>query len=101
MPNRSCQPPVGATMYTGIFGSVARISAEPFGAVALLSGFFAAPRNPGARIRAMRYFKSDNTAAVSREILDALSTANAGVALAYGADRWSEALDRVFGEFFE
>jgi len=49
----------------------------------------------------MRYFKSDNTAAVSREVLEALSAANSGVALAYGADRWSESLDAVFGEFFE
>jgi threonine aldolase len=49
---------------------------------------------------AMRYFKSDNTAAVSREILAALSAANEGVALAYGADRWSERLDAVCGEFF-
>ena len=49
----------------------------------------------------MRYFKSDNTAAVSREILEALAAANSGVALAYGADRWSESLDAVFGEFFE
>jgi threonine aldolase len=48
----------------------------------------------------MRYFKSDNTAAVSREILDAIGAANSGVALAYGADRWSERLDAVFGEFF-
>jgi threonine aldolase len=49
----------------------------------------------------MRYFKSDNTAAVSREILDALAAANTGVALAYGADRWSEGLDDLFGRFFE
>ena len=42
----------------------------------------------------MRYFKSDNTAAVSREILEALAAANTGVALAYGADRWSEALTK-------
>jgi len=48
----------------------------------------------------MRYFKSDNTAAVSPEILAALATANGGVALAYGADRWSESLDEVFGKFF-
>ena len=48
----------------------------------------------------MRFFKSDNTAAVSDEILRALGAANNGAALAYGADRWSEALDRVFGEFF-
>ena len=48
----------------------------------------------------MRYFKSDNTAAVSPEILSALATANRGVALAYGADHWSESLDAVFGKFF-
>ncbi|MEJ0084875.1 MAG: beta-eliminating lyase-related protein [Pseudomonadota bacterium] len=49
----------------------------------------------------MRFFKSDNTAAVSEEILRAMSVANSGAALAYGADRWSEALDQVFGDFFE
>ncbi len=49
----------------------------------------------------MRYSKSDNTAAVSQEILDAIGAANDGVALAYGADRWSERLDAVFGDFFE
>jgi threonine aldolase len=49
----------------------------------------------------MRYFKSDNTAAVSREILDAIAACNSGVALAYGADRWSDSLDEVFGKFFE
>ena len=48
----------------------------------------------------MKYFKSDNTAAVSREILQAIDRANSGVALAYGADRWSESLDRAFGDFF-
>jgi threonine aldolase len=48
----------------------------------------------------MRYFKSDNTAAVSPEILQAIAHANRGVALAYGADRWSERLDAAFAEFF-
>jgi threonine aldolase len=48
----------------------------------------------------MLYFKSDNTAAVSEEILRAIADANHGTALAYGADRWSERLDQVFGEFF-
>jgi threonine aldolase len=48
----------------------------------------------------MRYFKSDNTAAVSPEILAALASANHCVALAYGADHWSQALDAVFGNFF-
>src|SRR3954468_16809852 len=48
----------------------------------------------------MRYFKSDNTAAVSREILAAIGAANTGSALAYGADRWSERLDSVYREYF-
>jgi threonine aldolase len=49
---------------------------------------------------AMRYFKSDNTAAVSDEILRAIGDANHGVELAYGADRWTETLDGAFAEFF-
>jgi threonine aldolase len=49
---------------------------------------------------AMRFFKSDNTAAVDPEILAAIAAANSGAALAYGADRWSERLDAVYGEFF-
>ena len=48
----------------------------------------------------MRYFKSDNTAAVSREILDAISAANVGASVAYGTDRWYERLDAVYCEFF-
>jgi threonine aldolase len=48
----------------------------------------------------MRFFKSDNTAAVSDEILAAIAAANEGAAVAYGADRWSARLDAVFGEFF-
>ncbi len=48
----------------------------------------------------MRYFKSDNTAAVSGEILSAIADANRGVEPAYGADRWTDALDGVFAEFF-
>ena len=48
----------------------------------------------------MRYFKSDNTAAVSEEILRALADANHGAELAYGADRWSDTLNTVFTEFF-
>lgn len=48
----------------------------------------------------MKFFKSDNTAAVSREILQAIADANTGPAVAYGEDRWSARLDRVFGEFF-
>jgi threonine aldolase len=49
----------------------------------------------------MRFFKSDNTAAVCPEILRAIQDANTGAAVAYGADAWSERLDSVFGEFFE
>ena len=49
----------------------------------------------------MRYFKSDNTAAVSPEILAAIAASNHGVEPAYSADRWSESLDAKFGEFFE
>ena len=48
----------------------------------------------------MRYFKSDNTAAVSAEIIQAITEANVGTALAYGADRWSDSLDAVYGKFF-
>jgi threonine aldolase len=48
----------------------------------------------------VRYFKSDNTAAVSAEIIQAITEANVGTALAYGADRWSDSLDAVYGKFF-
>jgi threonine aldolase len=48
----------------------------------------------------MRYFKSDNTAAVCPEILQAMAHANTGAAVPYGTDRWSERLDAVYGEFF-
>jgi threonine aldolase len=48
----------------------------------------------------MRYFKSDNTASVCPEILQAISDANCGAAVAYGVDEWSQRLDAVFGEFF-
>lgn len=49
----------------------------------------------------MRYFKSDNTAAVSGEILAAIADANHGAALAYGTDQWSERMQSVFSKFFE
>src|SRR5690349_23726945 len=48
----------------------------------------------------MRYFKSDNTASVCPEILQAIGDANRGAAVAYGVDDWSKRLDTVFGEFF-
>ncbi len=49
----------------------------------------------------MRFFKSDNTAAVSGEILAAIADANHGAALAYGTDQWSERMQSVFGKYFE
>ncbi len=48
----------------------------------------------------MRYFKSDNTAAVCPPVLAALSAANDGASLPYGADSWSARLDAVLAEFF-
>src|SRR5689334_3325473 len=69
---------------------------EPLHLVAQLTPLIAV----ALEFAAMRYFKSDNTAAVSREILDAIGAANSGASLAYGADRWSERLDAVYGEFF-
>jgi threonine aldolase len=50
--------------------------------------------------RLMR-FLSDNTASASAEILEAIQTVNRGLEPAYGDDRWSQRLDRVFGEFFD
>ena len=40
-----------------------------------------------------RYFKSDNTAPVAPQILDALREANTGFARGYGDDPLSEQLD--------
>jgi threonine aldolase len=48
----------------------------------------------------MRFF-SDNTASASPEILDAILAVNRGLEPAYGDDRWSQQLERVFGEFFD
>jgi threonine aldolase len=45
-------------------------------------------------------FCSDNTAAVSAEILEAISAANRGLAMAYGDDPWTQRLDEVLGDFF-
>jgi threonine aldolase len=65
-----------------------------------LSESVAARSDAAVDCAAMRYFKSDNTAAVSPEILTAIAAANHGVELAYGADRWTDALDSAFGDFF-
>lgn len=46
-------------------------------------------------------FASDNTSAVTPEIMAALVAANAGTAPAYGADGWSAVLDETFGTLFE
>jgi threonine aldolase len=48
-----------------------------------------------------RYFKSDNTAAASPEILAALAAANHGPARAYGDDAWTTRLDAAFGALFD
>jgi len=45
-------------------------------------------------------FLSDNTAAVSPEILEAIAAANHGLEVAYGDDPWTQRLDQVLGEFF-
>lgn len=49
----------------------------------------------------MKYFKSDNTAAVAPQILSALSEANAGFAPAYGEDDHTRRLQQTFSELFE
>ncbi len=46
-------------------------------------------------------FTSDNTASCAPEILAALAAANVGAAAAYGADAWTQRLDRAFSEVFE
>ena len=45
-------------------------------------------------------FCSDNAASVSAEILEAISAANNGHAVAYGDDPWTRRLDEVLGDFF-
>jgi threonine aldolase len=45
-------------------------------------------------------FCSDNAASVSAEILEAISAANSGHAVAYGDDPWTQRLDEVLGDFF-
>jgi threonine aldolase len=49
----------------------------------------------------MKYFKSDNTAAVAPQIMSALSEANAGFAPAYGDDDCTRRLQQTFSELFE
>jgi threonine aldolase len=46
-------------------------------------------------------FASDNAAGIAPEILDAIARANAGPALAYGRDPWTERVERRFAEVFE
>jgi threonine aldolase len=45
-------------------------------------------------------FASDNAAGIAPEILDAIGRANAGAALAYGRDPWTERVERRFAEIF-
>ena len=47
------------------------------------------------------HFFSDNNAPAAPAILAALEAANSGMALAYGADAWSERLDEAFSRYFE
>lgn len=46
-------------------------------------------------------FRSDNTASVAPEIMQALMAVNEGAAAAYGEDEWSRRLDQVFSDLFE
>ncbi|HEY7661924.1 MAG TPA: beta-eliminating lyase-related protein [Xanthobacteraceae bacterium] len=46
-------------------------------------------------------FASDNAAGIAPEILSAIAAANAGVALAYGRDPWTECAARRFAEVFK
>ena len=46
-------------------------------------------------------FASDNVAGVSPEVLDALSAANAGAAIAYGADPWTREAEASLREVFD
>lgn len=46
-------------------------------------------------------FASDNTAGAAPEILAALAEANAGAALGYGADPWTDRLENRLNEIFE
>jgi len=52
------------------------------------------------RLTQPKRFFSDNTASVCPEILQAISAANRGHAVAYGDDPWTQRLDEVLGEFF-
>ena len=43
-------------------------------------------------------FASDNAAGIHPEVLAAISEANSGHALAYGADRWTSNVEKEFNE---
>ncbi len=47
------------------------------------------------------HFFSDNNAPAAPAVLAAIEAANAGMALAYGADEWSERLDECFSRYFD
>ncbi|MBM3491708.1 MAG: low specificity L-threonine aldolase [Alphaproteobacteria bacterium] len=46
-------------------------------------------------------FTSDNASGIAPRILRALAEANAGPAMAYGADAWTQACERSFAQVFE
>ncbi|HKS60526.1 MAG TPA: beta-eliminating lyase-related protein, partial [Xanthobacteraceae bacterium] len=47
------------------------------------------------------YFASDNTAGMAPEILESLGRANAGYALGYGNDQWTQRVEQRFAQIFE
>ena len=49
----------------------------------------------------MTLFTSDNVSGIHPNLMNAISQANTGYALPYGADRWSTQLDTAFSELFE
>ena len=49
----------------------------------------------------MSLFMSDNTACACPEVMDAIVAANSGTAASYGADPWSERLQRTLSQVFE
>ncbi len=53
------------------------------------------------RLASVQHFASDNTATVHPQILEAISRANTGHAIAYGDDDHTRAMERRFCEVFE
>ena len=45
-------------------------------------------------------FASDNAAGIHPDVIAAISAANTGHALAYGADRWTSQVEQEFNDLF-